>query len=237
MCKVETKDISVYYHTGLVLDNVSINIEKGEFAVVFGPNGSGKTTLLKSIAGLIKPQSGRIIINGRNIDDAKTKGLIGYVPQNYEHGIEGFPATVKEIVSLGLITGNYDVKNHKSANHIVDHMLKLVDATHLKNRLINELSGGEKQRVMVARALASNPELLLLDEPTSGIDIKASSKIYETLGFLNENLKITIIMVSHDIDNAVNHASKVICINRHLCFCGNSTEFKATHQDSHLFFK
>ena len=238
MNKISLKNVSVYYNTEPVLNDISLDIEKGKFVVIFGPNGSGKTTLLKSIAGLIKPQYGSIKIDDKDINDAKIQGLIGYVPQNYDQGFESFPATVEEIVALGLITGNYDVKNHKSAHHIVDHMLELVDATHLKNKLINNLSGGEKQRVMVARALASNPELLLLDEPTSGIDMNASSKIYETLGFLNKNLNITIIMVSHDIDNAVNYASQVICVNRHLCFCGNSQEFKETHRDmSHLFLK
>ncbi|EIW17245.1 MULTISPECIES: metal ABC transporter ATP-binding protein [Pelosinus] len=238
MCEVKLFDIHFSYNTNVAIDNISLTISQGDFVAVVGPNGAGKSTMLKIIAGLIKPTRGQVQIGGKDIFTAKGHGLIGYVPQNYGKNVQGFPATVKEVVALGLTLGAAAAKkNHQAANHITNHMMELVGVENLRDRRIGELSGGQQQRVMVAMALAANPQLLLLDEPTSGIDYEASARIYELLGTLNKNLGITIVMVSHDIEKAVSWANKVACINRKLCFFGSSKEFDDTHaQSRHLWY-
>lgn len=238
MFDVTLTDIHFAYNYNETLKDISLTIGKGDFVAVVGPNGAGKSTMLKIMAGLLKPTRGRVCIGGEDIATARVQGLIGYVPQNYGKNVLGFPATVAEIVSLGLTLGASRARqNHQAAKHIVSHMLELVGAEKLRNCRIGELSGGQQQRVMVAMALASNPELLLLDEPTSGIDVEASARIYDLLGTLNKNLGITVVMVSHDIDKAISCANKVACINKGLCFYGSNREFNATHaQARHLWY-
>lgn len=238
MFEFTLSNINFAYDNTMVLKDISMEIAQGDFVAVVGPNGAGKSTMLKIMAGLIKPMSGQVCIGGKDISAARVQGLIGYVPQNYGKNVLGFPATVMEIVSLGLTLGTSTAKqNHQASKHIVNHMLELVGIENFRHRRIGELSGGQQQRVMVAMALASNPKLLLLDEPTSGIDYEASGRIYELLGTLNKNLGITVVMVSHDIDKAINCANKVACINKGLCFYGTSKEFDATHaQARHLWY-
>lgn len=236
MAEVKLQEISFRYNSEMVLNNITFSVKPGEFVVTVGPNGAGKSTLLKIIAGLIEPISGQVLIDNKNIHQAAKQGIIGYVPQHYAQNTAAFPATVEEIVALGLVSVQGAVKN-KGAKHIVSHMLELVGAEELVGRRIGELSGGQQQRIMVARALAGNPQLLLLDEPTSGVDYTASAKIYELLGRLNNTLGITIVMVSHDIENATRFASKVACINHNLCFFGTSEEFRTSHATmQHLWY-
>ncbi len=238
MFDVTLSNIHFSYDYNVVLQEISMTIAKGDFVAVVGPNGAGKSTMLKIMAGLIKPTQGQVKIGEKNISEARVQGLIGYVPQNYGKNVLGFPATVEEIVSLGLTLGAAAPRQNKLATkHIIHHMLELVGAENLRNRRIGELSGGQQQRVMVAMALAGNPELLLLDEPTSGVDYEASDRIYDLLGTLNKNLGITVVMVSHDIDKAIQCANKVACINKGLCFYGSNQEFNATHaQARHLWY-
>lgn len=236
MAKVKLNNITFGYNLERVLNNITFSVEPGDFVVAVGPNGAGKSTLLKIMAGLIEPLSGEVLIDNQAVHSAARQGMIGYVPQHYAQNTAAFPATVEEIVALGLVNSHQLLKS-KGAKHIVSHMLELVGAESLKKRRIGELSGGQQQRVMVARALAGNPQLLLLDEPTSGIDYAASAKIYELLGQLNSTLGITIVMVSHDIENATRFASKVACINRNLCFFGDSEQFHSTHATlRHLWY-
>ena len=236
MGKIKLCNVSFAYKNETVLRDINMEIPLGEFLVIVGPNGAGKTTLLKIIAGILNPREGKILFDGDSIKMWGANGDIGYVPQTYGKNLAGFPATVEEIVKLGLISSN--AKLTKTAQrHIVDHMLTLMGIDPLRDRRIGELSGGQQQRVMVARALAGNPKLLLLDEPTSGIDAEASAKIYQLLGDLNKNLGITVIMVSHDIDKATEWASEVACINHGLCFYGTAEEFRNTHaQALHLLY-
>jgi zinc transport system ATP-binding protein len=236
MNEIRLNNITFGYNAEMVLNNISLTVKQGEFVVVVGPNGAGKSTLLRIIAGLIEPAGGQVVIDNQSIRTAARQGIIGYVPQHYAQNTAAFPATVEEVVKLGLVNSNGGLKT-KGAKHIVSHMLEMVGVEQLKGRRIGELSGGQQQRVMVARALAGNPQLLLLDEPTSGIDYAASVRIHELLGQLNTTLGITIIMVSHDIENATRFASKVACINRSLCFFGDSKEFNSTHATMrHLWY-
>ncbi len=236
MCDVALQEVSFRYHNTTVLDSITFSIPAGEFVVVVGPNGGGKSTLLKLIAGLLSPYMGTVTIGKQSIAVARQSALIRYVPQNYGRNTAGFPATVEEIVALGLIN-NMPKITAAAARHIVDHMLDMVGMGGFRRRRIGELSGGQQQRVMVAMALAGNPQLLLLDEPTSGIDYDASTRIFDLLGTLHRNLGITIVMVSHDIDQAVLRATQVACVNRGLCYYGSADEFRNSHLEArHLWY-
>lgn len=236
MSEIRLCNVSFAYNDDIILRDITMNISLGEFLVIVGPNGAGKSTLLKIIAGILTPFCGQILLNEENIKTWGAKGGIGYVPQTYSKNLAGFPVTVEEIVNLGLIASSEQLTK-TAQKHIVNHMLELMGIEALRNCRIGELSGGQQQRVMVARALAGNPKLLLLDEPTSGIDPEASTKIYQLLGELNRNLGITVIMVSHDINKATDWASAVACINHGLCFYGTAEEFRSTHaQALHLLY-
>lgn len=236
MTEITLNNITFGYNAETVLNNITLTIKQGEFVVAVGPNGAGKSTLLKIIAGLLEPSAGQILIDNQSIRAAARQGIIGYVPQHYAQNTAAFPATVEEVIELGLANAKGSLRA-KGSKHIVSHMMELVGIENLKGRRIGELSGGQQQRVMVARALAGNPQLLLLDEPTSGIDYAASARIHELLGHLNTALGITIVMVSHDIENATHFAAKVACINRSLCFFGDSQEFNSTHASMrHLWY-
>lgn len=238
MCEVDLFRVTFAYERETVLSDISLTVAKGDFTAVVGPNGAGKSTILKIIAGILSPRAGTVSVCGETVMVARSKGMISYVPQNYGKNIVGFPATVEEIVRLGIAAAprSKGCPVH-AVEHIVNHMLELVGCQDLRKRRIGDLSGGQQQRVMVARALAGNPDLLLLDEPTSGIDYEASTKIYELLGHLNKRLGVTVIMVSHDIDKAISWANKVACINRGLCFYGNSQDFNSNHLGArHLWY-
>ncbi|WP_371371458.1 metal ABC transporter ATP-binding protein [Sporomusa aerivorans] len=236
MTEILLNNITFGYNLDIVLRNISLIVDKGEFLVVVGPNGAGKSTLIKIMAGLIEPVSGQVLIGNQKVHMAAKQGIIGYVPQYYAQNTAAFPATVEEIVAMGL-ANRPKLPSDKGARHIVKHMLELVDAEKLRHRRIGELSGGQQQRVMVARALAANPSLLLLDEPTSGIDYAASERIYKLLSQLNKTLGITIVMISHDIETATQYATKVACINRSLCFYGDNEQFRSSHATMrHLWY-
>jgi len=235
MCEVTLADVAFTYDDIPILKHSSLTVGSGDFLAVVGPNGAGKSTLLKLIAGLLRPTQGHIFISGQESSEARKNGLIRYVPQNYAKGTVGLPATVEEVVALGLVAGDKQKRN--TAKELISHMLDLVGIADLRYRRIGQLSGGQQQRAMVAMALVSSPQLLLLDEPTSGIDYDASTKIYELLGSLSKDLGITVIMVSHDIVKALEWVNKVACINRGLCFFGSSRDFDDNHgKPRHLWY-
>ncbi len=213
---VELRGIYFSYNRDWVLEDINLSIERGDFLAIFGPNGGGKTTLLKIILGLLRPQKGRILYN------FKKKGRpIGYLPQI--HGKGHFPIKVIDLVLMGLVSpkkwGFWNKKNEiKKAEEVLDR----VDMLPYKDYSINDLSGGQLQRVFLARALVSDPELLVLDEPTSNIDPQAKFCFYEFLGELNSD--ITLVMVSHDLSLSVARINKIACVNKKLIL-SNSIEF------------
>lgn len=236
MCRIQFDQVSFAYGSEIVLRNLTFDIEASQMAVIVGPNGAGKSTTLKLMAGLLKPKTGRVKIGGHSVQEAVRQGKLGYVSQLYGQNLADFPASVAEVVELGLL-GKEKNLTAKGASHIVNHMLELVGMYDFRKKRIGDLSGGQQQRVLVARALAGNPELLLLDEPTSGVDPEASKAIYALLGRLNRDLGITVIMVSHDLIQATNWATKVLCINHELCFCGSSEKFRQNHlHENHLWY-
>ncbi|HKQ22224.1 MAG TPA: ABC transporter ATP-binding protein, partial [Nitrososphaeraceae archaeon] len=211
-------NLSYYYDSFPSLDNISFAVEKGDFLGIIGPNGAGKTTLFQCILGIMDNFSGEISLFGSNVkQNKKFLQRIGYVPQKKSVD-QNFPATVTEIVSLGVI--GRDIKKES-----IESAIEFVELGAYRNKRIGELSEGQQQRVIIAKALVKQPELLILDEPTTGIDSATQNRFYELLTRLNKDKGITIVWSSHDMNAVEKLASKVACIDRKLFFHGESEDF------------
>jgi len=217
MALVSVQSVSYNYNSESVLENVSFDVEEGDFLGIIGPNGAGKTTLFHCMLGLLNSYSGKIIILNQDIKKyKKIFSKIGYIPQKKSID-QKFPLTVKELVSLSL--------PRNTSKNIVLEILKQVGLYKLKNKTIGQLSGGQQQRVLIAKALVNNPIILMLDEPTNELDHKSQNDFYSLLKELNEKNKITIIWSSHDMDAVNKYANKVSCINKRMFFHGDKGEF------------
>ena len=192
-----------------VLENITLEIPEGAMLSVIGPNGGGKTTLLRLLLGLLAPDSGEIRIFGRPVEAARD--LVGYMPQS-THYDSLFPITVAEVVQLGRLAGGFWRRYGQEDRQAAGEALEMVGMTDFARRPFGALSGGQRQRVLIARALAGRPRLLLLDEPTSNVDVAVANKFYELLRSLNETM--TILLVSHDLGVVANTVDQVICVNR-----------------------
>ena len=213
----EIENLTVNYDDILALDKVSFSVEEKDFLGIIGPNGAGKTTLFSCMLGLVNNYQGEIRFFGANIRKSKQYlHQIGYVPQKpvFE---KNFPATVAEVVGMGL------TKNQKEET--IDKVLQKVWLHELSHRRIGDLSGGQQQRVFIAKALANDPQILILDEPVTGIDLQSKDLFYQILCDLNQKDNITIIWSSHDLDAVAKLATKVACLNQTLFFHGISEEF------------
>lgn len=180
-----------------ILNNINLNIEDGTYLSIVGENGSCKTTLVKLILGILKPNSGTLTINSK---------LIGYVPQRLDSFNSQFPITVKEVLSC-------HKKTLKDKNINIDTALKDVNMEEYKNRLLGMLSGGQQQRVLIARALMGNPDIIVLDEPSTGVDEANQKEIYSILRSLNKINKKTIISIEHNIDIALNNSTHILKVD------------------------
>lgn len=217
MALVSVQSVSYNYNSESVLENVSFDVEEGDFLGIIGPNGAGKTTLFHCMLGLLNSYSGKITILNQDIKKyKKIFRKIGYIPQKKSID-QKFPLTVKELVSLSL--------PRNTSKNIVLEILKQVGLYKLKNKTIGQLSGGQQQRVLIAKALVNNPIILMLDEPTNELDHKSQNDFYSLLKELNEKNKITIIWSSHDMDAVNKYANKVSCINKRMFFHGDKGEF------------
>jgi zinc transport system ATP-binding protein len=217
---IEVNNVSLGYGSEEILSDIHLNVQQGDFAGIIGPNGSGKTTLLKVILGLAKADHGEVRLFGEELSKFKSWEKIGYVPQKATHFNNRLPITVKEVVSLGFTGKAKGVK----LNDKIQEALRVVGMSDHENRLLKELSGGQQQRVFIAKALVSSPELLILDEPTTGVDASSQDQFYELLSNLNAN-GLTLIMVSHDLDIVVKEVNKLICINKTILYSGPPEEF------------
>lgn len=222
---IELDRVCFSYTNEEVIKDVSLQIHKGDYVGLVGPNGGGKTTLLKLMLGIIKPYNGFIKLFGKDIKDFKDWSRIGYVPQK-THIDTHFPVTVEEIVMMGRFgkLGLFNSPTEKDSAK-VDEALSQVQMLEYKKRQISELSGGQQQRVFIARALATEPDVVFLDEPTVGVDIKTQKQFYSLLRKLNKELDLTLILVSHELDVVAHEATELGYINRTLEYYGDPEEF------------
>jgi len=223
MSIISIENLSFSYEKEIVLKDINLTVQKNDFLAIIGPNGGGKSTLLKIILGVNKIKKGKLKIYDKEVTSTITS--FGYVPQNTNINID-FPIKVIEVVLMGHIQSNKPLFGYgKSEIACAMGSLAKVGMEDFANSRIGSLSGGQRQRVMIARALCSNTELLILDEPTSSIDVEGQRQIYDLLKILNET--ITIVVVSHDISIILNYATKVAHVNKTLTFhdVNNQKEF------------
>ncbi|MFA5062172.1 MAG: metal ABC transporter ATP-binding protein [Patescibacteria group bacterium] len=227
-CKniIELHNVSFSYGQTLVLKNITLNICHGDYLGMIGPNGSGKTTLLKVMLGLLKPSAGEVKLFDKPINKFRDWSKLGYVPQKAINFDPLFPATVWEITAMG----RYGKKGllrglDKKDDAIIAKALRQVEMLEYKDRLIGDLSAGQEQRVFIARALSGEPEILFLDEPTVGVDVKNQEEFYALLKNLNKQLGLTLIFVSHDLDVVTHEATKLACVNQSLIYHGEPKQF------------
>lgn len=202
-----------------ILQDVSFQIQRGDYAAIIGPNGGGKSTLVKLILGLLEKESGEIKLFGQ----APSLGAlrkIGYVSQGISKLDENFPISVKEVITLGLIANKpLLARLSQKDRETIDFVLEKMNISDLKEAKINELSGGQRQRVMIAKALVNAPQILILDEPNTGVDKQSQINFYALLKELNEKENITILFITHDLGVIVDDINKVLCINQSLLAC------------------
>ncbi|SFZ98550.1 Zinc ABC transporter, ATP-binding protein ZnuC [hydrothermal vent metagenome] len=230
---IEIKNLSFSYDRDTILENINLSVEQNDFLAIIGPNGGGKSTLLKLILGLEHSSKGSIKIF--NKAPSKNLSVIGYVPQNTNVNTD-FPIKVIEVVLMGHIGSKNPLFGYgKDEISCAMNALAQVGMEKFSENKIGSLSGGQRQRVMIARALCAHPKILILDEPTSSIDIKGQKEIYELLKQLNNS--ITVIVVSHDISVILEYANKAAHINKKLSYhdISNKKETFHTHGDEDHF--
>ena len=211
---LEVKDLSFSYPDKSILHRLSFDVDAGDFMCIVGTNGTGKSTLLKLILNQLSPLEGEIKLLGTNSEKYKDFASIAYVSQKATNIKRDFPDTVEEVVSLGLYSKKGLFKrNTKEDKKLIDSALERVGMLDYKHRQIGYLSGGQQQRVFIAKALISDPRIIFLDEPTTGIDIRAVDSICCLLGDLNKNSGITIVMVTHDISSIIYHSNKILVLS------------------------
>lgn len=221
----ECKDVTLGYENKVVAKNLNFKIDQGDYLCVVGENGTGKSTLIKTLLGLIKPLNGEVIAN---VQGKNHKG-VGYLPQQTQ-AQKDFPASVWEVVLSGVLNNDHRCPfyNKKDKAEAEKNMEKL-NILDLKKRCYRELSGGQQQRVLLSRALCATDSVLILDEPVTGLDPAASMEFYETIKDLNKKENVTIIMVSHDIKNALNYATHILHLEQENDFFGTVEEYKKSN--------
>ena len=219
MSLIELKNLSLGYGNNVVLKNINITIEENDFICVVGPNGCGKSTLIKGILGLIKPFKGQVIYNGLK------QNFIGYMPQETKVD-SNFPASVYEIVLSGTLNRlGFNSFYTKKEKQIALDNLKLLNIEKLKDKNFCDLSGGQRQKVLLARSLCATSKLLILDEPSNNLDSKSKNELYKTIVDLNKNQNITIIMITHDLDHGNLIGNKILSLRDNEVFYGTTEEF------------
>ena len=216
----ECKKVSFGYENQQVIKDLSFQVQEGEYVCVVGENGSGKSTLIKGLLGLIPAGSGQV-----NYGKEISNHVIGYLPQQTSSQ-KDFPATVWEVILSGCLSTRkgrffYSKEDKEKARRQMRHL----ELENLASRSFGELSGGQQQRVLLARALCAANDLLILDEPVTGLDPASMQDLYKTLRYLNEREGMAIIMVTHDIENALREARHILCVDRAGCFYGTVGEF------------
>jgi zinc transport system ATP-binding protein len=223
---IAVRNVTFGYGETPVLLNIDLSLFKGDFLALIGPNGSGKTTLIKVILGLLKPTRGEVFLMGEPVGSFRDWQKIGYIPQKATHVDPVFPASVREVVAMALFSNRKTLGfSRRQADEAVVRALRQVGMeSHARTR-IGRLSGGQQQRVFIARALVTRPEILFLDEPTTGVDAETQGRFYDLLAGLNREEGMTIVVVTHDIGIVNRNINQVACLNQSLVYHGSHKEF------------
>jgi len=226
---IDCKDVSFTYEGNIALSNLNFSVERGDYLCVVGENGAGKSTLIKGILRLKNPSKGNIIIG-----DGLKANQIGYLPQQ-TIAQRDFPASVYEVVLSGRLNSLGILPFYKKSDkEDVMKQLKLLGIETLKNRCYRELSGGQQQRVLLARALCASKELLVLDEPVTGLDPIMTGELYRLIEKMNIEEKRTIIMVSHDIQGAIMYGSHILHLGKTQLFFGEKSDYITSEIGMHF---
>jgi zinc transport system ATP-binding protein len=219
-------NLSFSYETAEVLSDISFTVSQGDYVALVGPNGAGKTTLIKVILRLENKPKGTVELFGKVLESYNHWGRIGYLPQRVSSFNPLLPAKVKEVVGLGLLAHKgYPKKFTRSDEAKISETLTLMDIAQFEEKLIGELSSGQQQRVFLARALVSDPELLILDEPSTALDPQTREHFFELLGKLNEDKGVTIILITHDTSYIGQYAHKLLYLDKKIVFYGRFVDF------------
>ena len=232
---LELQELAFRYERGdLVLKDVSLRIEPGEFVAIAGPNGGGKTTLLRLALGLERPTTGRALLYGEPATSFSRRRLLGYLPQRAQLGTEA-PATVREVVSAGRVAAARLVGRLRPSDRVlIDAAIERVGLTERADEPIRTLSGGMQQRAFIAKALAGEPSLLALDEPTTGVDAESQEALGELLAHLHSELGVTILYVSHEFGAVERHVQRLVLVRGGIVFDGAPSELAGMwHDPSH----
>lgn len=218
----QLENVDLGYENIIVANNLSFSVEEGNYLCIVGENGTGKSTLIKALLGLIRPMNGKIFV------DKKQKG-IGYLPQQ-TNAQRDFPASVWEVVLSGNLNGKSFKAFYSKRDKIqASQNMEKFKITEFKNKCYRELSGGLQQRVLLARAMCATDSVLILDEPVTGLDPSASTELYETIKSLNEKENVTVIMVTHDVENAMDYATHILHLKQDSYFFGTVDEYKKSN--------
>lgn len=233
---VATELLSCSYREGRVLEDVSFQVERGDYVGIVGPNGSGKSTLIKALLGLVTIGKGAAALFGTTLSDFRDWHKVGYLPQSLHLVNPVFPATVHETVGLGLLSRKrFPKRLNRADNDKIDEILYELGVSDLSLKLIGELSGGQLQRVLLARAIVNDPELLVLDEPTAALDPETRGRFYDMIADINRSRGVTILLVTHDSGAIGEHASKMLYLDKKVLFYGSFDEFCCSPEMSSLF--
>ncbi len=228
MSMISCDNVYMNYDSTKAVNGVSFGVEKGDFLCIIGENGTGKSTLLKGILGLQKLNSGTITFSGL------VKREIGYLPQRTVVQ-KDFPASVYEVVLSGRQTKGFKLFYTSADRKIANEKIELLGIKSIKNKPFNELSGGQQQRVLLARALCATQKLLLLDEPTTGLDPYVTAELYKLIYELNRTHGVTIVMVTHDVKNSVEYANKILSMEHNGDFFGTTEDYMKTPEAKLIF--
>jgi len=232
----DVKNLSFSVRGQKILSQISLEIFHGEYIAIIGPNGGGKTTLVRMLLGLELPTTGEVRLFGKRLKEFKEWSKIGFVPQRASHVDANFPATVEDIVKMGRVAkrGLFSTFSKKDSQMVHDAMQKM-DIVHLKDKMVGTLSGGQRQRAMIARALASSPEILILDEPNTGVDTLSQQRFYKLLSKLNKEEKITIVFITHDIGVIADDIGRLFTINQKATICNDPKKALSCEDMSELY--
>ena len=233
---VSTELLACSYREGRVLEDISFQVERGDYVGIVGPNGSGKSTLVKALLGLVSICNGSAALFGVKLSSFNDWQRIGYLPQSLHLVNPIFPATVHETVGLGLLSRKrFPKSRNRKDKEKIDTTLEELGIYGLKHNLIGELSGGQLQRVLLARAIVNDPELLILDEPTAALDPETRERFYAMIADINRKCGVTVLLVTHDSGAIGQYASKMLYLDKKILFFGSFDEFCLSPEMSSLF--